>query len=167
MSIAQQKNPRDKQWSTHETKAFPYNHFVSPPKTKGLQLNASAAIVCRQLKPSVTQQGGGGKWSIPKQNVSGGAGEKAQRLTDSTWPFGDQELGGVRTHQTFPTLVEIYSSRKKTNTLLRKLILEDKEGFKVASFFKNRLIYSSLAVNSSFSDNKYLFITKEERSRGC
>jgi len=63
--------------------------------------------------------------------------------------------------------VEIYSSRKKTNTLLRKLILEDKEGFKVASFFKNRLIYSSLAVNSSFSDNKYLFITKEERSRGC
>lgn len=39
---------------------FPYNYFVSPPQTKGMQPNASAVIVRRQLKPSLTQQGNGG-----------------------------------------------------------------------------------------------------------
>lgn len=40
-------------------RTFPYNYFVSPPQTKGMQPNASAVIVRRQLKPSLTQQGNG------------------------------------------------------------------------------------------------------------
>lgn len=43
-----------------KNRTFPYNYFVSPPQTKGMQPNASAVIVRRQLKPSLTQQGNGG-----------------------------------------------------------------------------------------------------------
>lgn len=51
--------------------SFPYNYFVSPPQTKGMQPNASAVIVRRQLKPSLTQQGNGGGGGQTQVKVSG------------------------------------------------------------------------------------------------
>lgn len=67
------KKPRDRPRKTHKTWPFPYSYFVSPVKTKGMQPNASAVIVCRQLKPSVTQQGSRGKVKHSQAKVSGGA----------------------------------------------------------------------------------------------
>lgn len=99
MFLSYVNNTQQKQWnkqrSMHKKRPFPYNYFVSPPETKGMQPNASAVIVCRQLKPSITQQESGGKVKYSQAKGSGGAGGKAKRRIDSTWPFGDWELGGV------------------------------------------------------------------------
>lgn len=68
------KNKTNKKKNKNRT--FPYNYFVSPPQTKGMQPNASAVIVRRQLKPSLTQQGNGEGGGKPKQKSVGEQEEK-------------------------------------------------------------------------------------------
>lgn len=63
------KNKTNKKKNKNRT--FPYNYFVSPPQTKGMQPNASAVIVRRQLKPSLTQQGNGEGGGQTQAKVSG------------------------------------------------------------------------------------------------
>lgn len=59
---------------------FTYYHLVSLTKTKGIQPNASALIVCGQLKPSVTQQGSGGESeAFPSRSQWGSIGGEKHR----------------------------------------------------------------------------------------
>ncbi|MEQ2248858.1 hypothetical protein ILYODFUR_023302 [Ilyodon furcidens] len=75
------KGKQHKQSNLHKTRAFPHMHFVSPAKTKVTQPNACAAIVRRQLKPSVTQQGGGGESEGFPSKMSEGEWKKKHRRT--------------------------------------------------------------------------------------